>query len=76
MFPVGALRRIEAESADEARASPRERASDRLPVVVWVQDGPVCVEIIDEAPAAPSGSVCRCGGCHASLPPDSAIDFL
>jgi len=58
--------------AKDAALAPTPRST---PTVMWIGEGPVCVNIIDmPAPCAHDG-VCRCGGCHASLPADFAWKF-
>jgi hypothetical protein len=33
--------------------------------MVWVHDGPVCVEVIEATPVHDAG-VCRCPACHGT----------
>ena len=46
------------------------------PTLLWIQDSPVCVEIVDATPPAPRDGVCRCAACHAAELADWAERFL
>jgi len=51
-------------------------AGFRLPVAVWVHDGPICVTVIDEPYRELRDGVCRCAGCHAALLADRTVEFI
>ena len=79
MFPTGALARPESGTTEKGRepALPRLAPnSGRMAEVVWVHDGAVCVTIVDEPRRGFHDNTCRCGGCQASRPADSAAYFL
>ena len=64
-----------AASDDTDQAKPLA-AGERWPVVLLLsQEGTAGIAILPEAPRAAAG-VCRCGGCHATLHPDPAANFL
>lgn len=46
------------------------------PVVLWLNDGPVCVRIVNAPWCDPPPTTCRCGGCHARHQADLAERFL
>ena len=62
---------IDSDGPDEPVREPRSKLE--WPLVVWVQDGPVCVTIND-LPRPAHESSCRCGGCHAQA--ELAAQFL
>ena len=45
-------------------------------MVVWVQDGPVCVGGADLPAPCPPNGVCHCPACHAPSFADLAVDFF
>ena len=57
---------------DEAVALPATAA--RMPVVIWIHDGPVCVTMLDTPPHVPCGA-CQCAACRAH-DPDRALTWL
>jgi len=75
MFPMGAMRRLE-DSAGSGEASPRPANESRFTELVWVHEGPVCVDVIDEPARGFHDNTCRCGGCQALRVADPAELFL
>jgi hypothetical protein len=68
--------RMMVQKKTEAEGSGTEApARPQTTLVVWINDGPVCVSIIDE-PRRAHESACRCGGCHASAQADLPSLFL
>jgi hypothetical protein len=56
-------------------AAPPSPVRSHAPVVMWIGQGPVCVNIIDAPVPAPHDGACHCGGCHGVLPADCAWQF-
>jgi hypothetical protein len=44
-------------------------------MVVWLQDGPVCVGCVDLPAPCPPNGVCHCPACHVADYADLALDF-
>jgi len=51
-------------------------ASSQTLTVVWIQEGPVCVEIIDPPAICAASGVCHCAACHAATQADLATQFF
>lgn len=62
------------ESAPAAPAAPAVAATP-TPMVIWVNDGPVCVSIVTSQPTYVPGGVCRCGACRSAAPDPAAPYF-
>jgi hypothetical protein len=67
------------QSNDDATAAkdavPRPTRA-QIPTVMWIGQGPVCVNIIDVPSRQAHDGVCRCDGCHASTPVDFGWEFF
>jgi hypothetical protein len=61
----------------EPAASPESRpTAPRTSTILWINDSPVCVQIIDSPPPHPRDGMCRCPACHAAEIGDLAERFL
>jgi hypothetical protein len=70
-----AQRKLPAENPPPSPAHVPESAAPTT-VVVWVEDGPVCVGSLDLPSACAPSGVCRCPACHGALEGDLAIDYF
>jgi hypothetical protein len=61
---------------DEVRERQEQAVTPGLPTVIWVHDGPVCVDVLDVTPAPPPGLHCTCAACAATRHADWANRFL
>jgi len=48
----------------------------RTPTVIWVHDGPVCVDVVDVLPHPVAPANCQCQACVAARHADWAARFL
>ncbi|HEY6125008.1 MAG TPA: hypothetical protein VIV63_10160 [Steroidobacteraceae bacterium] len=71
-----ARRKAPAEESPADVAQPVAPRNSRTPVIMWIDDSAVCVEIVDIPVSHPRDGVCRCEACHADLADDWASRFL
>lgn len=64
------------EEASDAEQKPPAPTGADFPTVIWVHDGPVCVDIVDITPAPPPNPHCTCTACAAARHADWAERFL
>ena len=53
-----------------------QTASAQTITVVWIREGPVCVEIIDPPAACTASGVCHCAACHGTTQAELATQFF
>jgi len=62
--------------SDDAQANEERSVPLRVPTVIWVHDGPVCVDVVDMTPAPPPDLHCTCVACAATRHAEWANRFL
>jgi hypothetical protein len=71
-----AQRKAPEEGSPADVAQPAAPHNSRNPVVMWINESAVCVEILDAPASHPRDGVCRCSACHGADAADWAANFL
>jgi hypothetical protein len=61
---------------EDLEASGLPAPSMATQTVIWVQDGPVCVTIIDQPPPPVRRAVCGCAACDRASNSEPAVRFF